>query len=105
MLSTKEIQSRPVIDISLIKKLLDSDEHYASLVLSRLHKRGVLRKITRNKYTAIESMPVIATELYVPCYLSFWSASQYYGYTEQMVNTLQIVVTKRRKALSLKGIK
>jgi len=105
MISTKEISSKPIIDISVIKKVVVADEHYASLVLSRLQKRGVLKKITRNKYTAIECMPVIATELYVPCYLSFWSASQYYGYTEQIVNLFQVVVTRRRKAISFENYK
>ncbi len=105
MISNKDIRSRPVIDISFVKKIINADEHYASLVVSRLQKRGLLKKVTRNKYTTIESMPVLATQVYVPCYLSFWSASQYYGYTEQILNTFQVAITKRRKMISFENYK
>ncbi|MEK6920755.1 MAG: type IV toxin-antitoxin system AbiEi family antitoxin [Nanoarchaeota archaeon] len=103
MISSKNISSRPIIDISFIKKVIPANEHYASLVISRLRKKGLLKKITKNKYTTIENMPVLATQLYTPCYLSSWSASQYYGYTEQILNTLQVVVTKRREAISFEN--
>lgn len=105
MMSSKNITSKPIIDVSYIKKISASDAHYASLVLSRLGKRRMLKKITRNKYTAGDSIPVLAAQLYVPCYLSFWSASQYLGYTEQILNTLQIVTTSRRKTISFEGYK
>ncbi len=100
MISPNDIIQRPIVDIALIKKTLGCDDHYASLVLSRLQQRSLLKKITRNKYTAIQNIYVFATQLYIPCYLSFWSACAYLGYTEQILNTLQIVTTSRRKSIS-----
>src|SRR3989338_3017102 len=105
MISFKDTTSQPIIDIPFIKKMLGVDEHYASLVISRLRNKGMLKKITRNKYTGIESIHVLATQLYVPSYLSFWSASQYYGYTEQILNTLQVVTTRRRKTIIFENYK
>ncbi len=91
------IATKPIIEDVSIKKFLGGSASYASLVIHRLQKRGLLKKITRNRYTSGKDINVIATNLYTPSYLSFWSASQYLGYTEQILNTLQIATTKRRK--------
>ncbi len=100
-----EIETRPTVDISYIKKRIGSNNHYASLVGYRLHKRGKLKRITRNKYTAINNIYVIATQLYTPCYLSFWSASSYLGATLQILNTLQLVTMKRHKTIEFENYK
>jgi predicted transcriptional regulator of viral defense system len=68
--------------------------------LQRLKKRGVLRKVTRNKYTTKDNIYVIATNIYTPSYLSFWSAAQYLGYTEQIVQTIFVATTRKRKEIS-----
>jgi len=91
------IKSTPVISVNTIKKFLGCNSKYASLAINRLRKRKLLKKITRNKYTTLDNIYVIATNIYNPSYLSFWSASQYFGITEQIVNTIQIASTSRRK--------
>jgi predicted transcriptional regulator of viral defense system len=48
---------------------------------------------------------VISTNLVYPSYLSFWSASGYKGYTEQILNTIQIATSKRVKDFLFQGYK
>lgn len=92
------IAAKPVVDSISIKKILGSSTPYVLLAISRLQKRGLLKRITRNKYTSSgKSIYTIATNLYIPSYLSFWSASQYLGCTEQILNTVQVATTRRRK--------
>jgi len=101
MFPLQALTSRPLIDIAYVKKILGCSNKYASLALSRWHKQGLLRKVSKNKYTALSNIPLLATQLFTPSYLSFWSASQYLGYTEQILNTLHIAVTSRRKELKI----
>src|SRR3989344_1884692 len=105
MITSKELALKPLIDIAYIKKILGCNNKYASLVLARLQKRGILKKVTKNRYTSITNIPLLATQLYPPSYLSLWSASQYLGYTEQILNTLHIAVTSRRKELKVDNYK
>lgn len=97
------VRLQSVVSIASVKKFLGCNSTYASLVLRRLVSRGVLRKVTRNKYTASSNIYEIATNLFTPSYLSFWSASQYYGYTEQILSMLQIVTTKPHKDIHFEG--
>jgi len=91
------VQSKPISTIATVKKILGCNASYASLALHRLVARGILQKVSRNKYTSSNDIYTIATNLYTPSYISFWSASQYYGYTEQILSTIQIVTTKPHK--------
>lgn len=97
------LASKPVFGTSAVKKMRGGNARYASLVLARLSKSGSIKKITKNRYTLLDDIYLISTNLYAPSYLSFWSAAQYLGYTEQMVNRVQIAVTSRRKELRFEG--
>lgn len=99
----EQLRTKPVVTLATVKKIVGGSNQYASLVLARLNQKNLLRRITRNKYTALDNIYVVATNLYVPSYLSFWSASHYLGYTEQIVNTLQVVTTSRRETISFEG--
>ena len=93
------LKSKPVVDIATVKKRLKCSSKYASLVLQRLLKRKILQRVTRNKYTTSSNPYLIATNLYPPSYLSLWSASQYLGFTKQILNTIQVVTTSRRQKI------
>lgn len=99
----EQLRTKPVVTLATVKKILGGSNQYASLVLARLVKKNLLRRITRNKYTALDNIYVMATNLYFPSYLSFWSAAHYLGYTEQIVNTLQVVTTSRREPIHFEG--
>ncbi len=93
------VRSKQVVDSGTVRKIQRATPAYASLVLQRLRKKGLLRQITRNKYTMSDNIYAVATNLYTPSYLSFWSASAYYGYSTQILNTIQVATTTRRKPI------
>jgi len=84
-------------------------------ILHDLAIKGWLRRIEKGKYMLIpmnvdskepysENHYLIASKLIDPYYIGFWSALHFYGYTEQLLNTIFIVSTKRKKEISLSGV-
>ena len=75
--------------------------------LSTLTKKGHLVQIKRNTYTLedefFDKTFEVVTDAVKPSYLSFWTALSYYGFTEQQVNTIQLVSTKQIKELKVKN--
>ena len=92
-----------LINKASIKKEIDTGDDYAYTKLCRLSRQGKIKRIARGKYTKSTDIYAIATSIHTPSYLSFWSCSQYKGYTEQMLNTIQVAATKRYKKLSYDG--
>lgn len=86
-----------------MKKTLKGSSDYIGVALSRLSKKNKLSRITKGKYTKISNPFVIATNLFTPSYLSYWSCSYFKGYTEQIVNTIQVVTTLRHKNIDFEG--
>ncbi len=101
----KELNKHPIITKTTIKKILGCKDDYAYTVLNRLLKRKKIKKITKGKYTTKDDIYLIAANLYSPNYLSYWSCSYYKGYTEQIVNTIQVVTTMPHKNISFQNYK
>lgn len=101
----KKLEEKSVFNFQEMQRILNSSENYTKIVLNRLVKRGVIKKIKKNAYTIYGDIFVISTNLIYPSYLSFWSASSYKGYTEQILNTIQIATSKRMKDFSFQGYK
>lgn len=88
-----------MINKAYIKKEINTNDSYAYTKLYRLSRKGLITKIIKGKYTLTREIYAIATNIHNPSYLSFWSCSQYKGYTEQMLNTIQVATTKRYKKI------
>jgi predicted transcriptional regulator of viral defense system len=77
------------------------------VLLSRLEKQGKIERIEKGKYIIIPLGAekgkytldefVLGTLLVNPCVISYWSALNYYGLTEQIPNTVFIQTTARKK--------
>ncbi|MFO7711082.1 MAG: hypothetical protein R6V53_04940 [Candidatus Woesearchaeota archaeon] len=87
------LQRNVITTKTTLKKLLGCTDDYAYTVLGRLVKQGRLKKIIKGKYTVHDDIYLIATNLYFPSYLSFLSCSYFKGYTEQIINTVQVATT------------
>ena len=101
----KELEKRAVFSLNDISRICYCSKDYAKIILNRLLKKELIYKITKNRYTLKTDIYIIATNLKHPCYISFWSASSYLGYTEQILNTIQIATTQKYKNLEFKGYK
>ena len=93
----------PIITKATIKRRKIITNDYAYTYLYRQHKANNITKITKGKYTIKTDPYIVATNLFTPCYLSFWSASYFKGYTEQIVNTLQIATTVKKQPIAFEN--
>lgn len=65
--------------------------------LSRI-RRGLYLQVPLQAMSSdlpIDSPWIIATELYAPCYMGGWTASEYWGLTEQSFRTVVVMTNKR----------
>jgi len=116
------VSSRLITELSQSKKnvfsfeeaaqILKTDNKQVKKLLHDLVKRGWVKRIEKGKYflvplTVDTTKPytinqfLIASKLIHPYYIGFWSMLHYYGYTEQLVNTIFVVSPKKKKKLSL----
>lgn len=83
--------------------------------LRDLTKKGWLHRIEKGKYLVLplgispeqpytEHHFIIASQLIHPYYIGYWSMLNYYGYTEQLSNTVCIASTKRKKEMTIAGV-
>jgi len=82
------------------------------LLLSRLENKRWLKRLEKGKYLILpfeagmegkysEHPFVIASKLTTPYAISYWSALNYYGYTEQIPGTIYVSSTRRRTDLEI----
>lgn len=83
----------------------------ANKILSRLEKKGWLQRTKRGVYIFVpidsitpDTLPedpwALAMDLFKPCYISGWSAAEYWELTEQIFNTTVVyTVQSQRKGI------
>ena len=88
-----------VFSPNLIKKRLRWKSTRINNTLISLKKKKLVTALKKNYYVVTSKIPEnlfkIATTITSPSYISFWTASSYYGLTEQQVKTIQVVSTKQ----------
>ena len=77
--------------------------------LSNLIRKGHIVRIKRDTYALedvfFDNTFKIMTEAIKPSYISFWTALSYYGFTEQQVQTIQLISTKQFDDLRVRNKK
>lgn len=82
---------------------------------NNLVKKRKLQRIERGKYLLIppaawkegkfsEQGIVVASQLIHPYYISYWTALNLYGWTEQPSQTIFVATTKIKKSLTVQGV-
>lgn len=99
----KRLEEKTVFRLNDVQRIGLCSREYAWLMLSRLKKRGLIKRVSENAYTTKSDISVIASNIVYPCYISFWYASYYLGYTEQIVNTVQIATTAKKKPIEFEN--
>lgn len=97
------LKAKPTFKIQDIERITYCDKSYAKQILDRLKKRNLIKQIRRNTYTTKDNIFVIASNIVYPSYISFWSASYFLGYTEQIVNTIQVATTRKARDIKFEG--
>jgi len=101
----EKIKTKPIFRVQDIERVASCDRKYAKLILSRLKKIKLIKRVTKNVYTTKDNIFVVASNITYPSYISFWSASYFLGYTEQIVNMIQIATTRRIRPVEFEGYK
>lgn len=97
------LKARPVFRLQDVERLAYCNRNYAKQILNRLKKRKLVKRVTRNVYTTKSNVFVVASNITHPSYISFWSASNFLGYTEQIINTVQVATTRRIRPIKFEG--
>ncbi len=95
----------------MLKDLFDLDSDQAARLLGRMESEGLVARPERGKYILLGLTPektlsnhlFIGSHLVTPGYVSFWSALHFYGFTEQVPQTVFISTTRKKSALTFRG--
>ena len=93
---------KPAIRVEDVLEVHPGSRKAANLTISRLHRKGWLRRLRRGIYAiipleastprpAVEDAWPLAMELFSPCYISGWSAAEHWDLTEQIFNGISLV--------------
>ncbi len=109
ILSALAALERPTITAGDLVSTTGLSRQRANLALSRLSRKGWLRRLRRGVYkvvplsaesgrAAIEDPLAVAMSLFAPCYISGWTAAEYWELTEQVSNSIMIRSAKPQRA-------
>lgn len=107
LLATLSAEGKNIFLFENAFKLLNLNRNHAWKFIHTLVDKGWLRQIEKGKYLIVpleaflegrwsEEAFVIASNLVDPYALSYWSALNHYGYTEQIPRTIFVSTTKRK---------
>lgn len=111
VLSALAALERPAVTADDVVRLLGKKRSAANLLLSRLARKGWLRRLRRGLYAVVplssrsgqpivEDPLAVAMELFAPCYISGWTAAEHWDLTEQIFNAVVVYSAKpQRRAL------
>lgn len=116
LLSTLAEKNKNIFAISEAMAILNEKKSSVTKLLHDLTKNKWLFRINKGKYLimSLEAGPepkfsehefIIASFLAKPYYISYWSALNYYGLTEQVPNTIYVATTKRRLEKNIMGLR
>ena len=99
---------RVTLDSQDLTKEFDLSRPLANKILLRLERKGWLQRSKRGVYIFVplssvspETMPedpwALAMELFAPCYISGFSAAEYWELTEQIFNAVVVYTTRPQR--------
>ena len=102
-----DLSKKKAFTVEDAEQLGYTNKSVLKVILSRLEKNGWLERIEKGKYIVIPLGAekgkytlhefVLGSYLVDPCVISYWSALNYYGFTEQIPRTVFIQTTSRKK--------
>ena len=102
-----ELSKKKAFTIEDAEQISHANKDVLKVILSRLEKKGWIERIEKGKYVIIPLGAekgkytlhefVLGSYLVDPCIISYWSALNYYGFTEQIPRTVFIQTTSRKK--------
>ncbi|MBU0497508.1 MAG: hypothetical protein KKC68_02725 [Candidatus Thermoplasmatota archaeon] len=89
-----------ILTISDVARIINKNRQYTTLYLKRLENRKIIKRIEKGKYSLPDTpLPIIASNLLLPSYISFLSGLSHYHLTTQLPRITQIATTKSKKRI------
>lgn len=100
-------------DIRLFSYIFNLTPIKSSQWFKRLEEKGFIKEVEKGKYLLLGFQPqrvlsepfFIGVKIHIPSYISFWSALNFYGFTEQVPKTIFIATTKRKNDVVFEGVR
>lgn len=116
LLSTLAEKNKNTFSVDDAAKILKEKKSSVTKLLHDLTKNRWLFRLSKGKYLILpleagvkpkftEHEFVIASNLIAPYYISYWSALNHYGFTEQVSRTVFVAATKRKREVNILGSK
>lgn len=116
LLSELAENNKTIFTVNDAVRILKGRKSSVTKLLHDLTKKKWLFRLSKGKYLILpleagvepeftEHELVIASNLIFPYYISYWSALNYYGLTEQVSKTIFIATIKRKREMEMKGLK
>jgi len=100
-----EVEEIQIFEIQHLKSVLNLDNRKINEIVENLVVKGILSRIEKGKYCRINFRDenVIGTFLAKDSAVSYWSALNLYGLTEQFPNKIFIQTTQHKKKVEFSG--
>jgi len=105
-----EISNRDMIVFTPndIRRFLNTSSENTNRILQSMVKKDLIKRLEVGKYISKENYNKldiydIATSLFIPSYLSHFSALHFHHMTDQVPRTVYITTTKRKRKMELQG--
>ena len=116
LLSELAENNKSIFTVDDAVKVLREKKSSVTKLLHDLTRKKWLFRLSRGKYLILpleagvkpeftEHEFIIASNLISTYYISYWSALNYYGFTEQVSKTVFVASTKRKREMDILGIK
>ncbi|PIN81140.1 hypothetical protein COV11_02590 [Candidatus Woesearchaeota archaeon CG10_big_fil_rev_8_21_14_0_10_30_7] len=116
LLSELAENNKSIFSVDDAVKILKEKKSSVTKLLHDLNRNKWLFRISKGKYIILpleagvkpeftEHEFIIASKLVEPYYISYWSALNYYGFTEQVSKTVFVATIKRKRELNILGLK
>jgi predicted transcriptional regulator of viral defense system len=114
LIATIGVTGKRIVTVEDIAEMLKTSRDYASAIARQLERKKKLLRLEKGRYLLIpleawssgkymEEGRLIANELITPSYLSYWTALSFYGWTEQVSQTIFVATPKQKRSLTIGG--
>lgn len=114
LIATLGERGKRIFTVEEAVEILAISKSFTSKIIHLLTKKKKLQRIENGKYLIIppiawksgkftEESLIIAAQLIDPYYVSYWTALNFYGWTEQPSRTVFIATTKPKRPVSVEG--
>lgn len=99
----KRLETYPLFTFNDFVRITGISPEYARTLLYRLRKEGLIFSVAKGKYTVHDDPLIFASYIFVPSYISFWTALRFYDLTEQLPREIMLAISVYKRSIKFMG--